>query len=476
MGEVLLDYGQTKMRVELPNTAVVVRYGETYSDPDPLGDSVELTKAALAAPIGLPPLREMAGPGKKAVIAFPDRVKGGAHAKAHRKVSIPLVIAELLAGGCREEDISLLCAPGLHRHNTFEEWCGYLGRDLVMRFWPDRIINHDAEGADLANLGTDAMGNVVQSNRRFMEADIPILIGHCAGNPYGGYSGGYKMLVTGLAGWQSIASHHGPKTMHRADWLGASTKQHMRHQFKSIGEAVEKAAGKRFFAIDAVIGQRSQVLDVKAGTLDGVEAATWPLADRRTSIGLDMPEPADVLVIGLPRDFHYGPGMGTNPILMSLAIGGQLSRCWDALRPGCVVIAAALCDGWFNPHWFPSYEETYETLQGYSTAAEFLESEDARRISADTDYRFQYSQRFTYHPFHAMSMISGGGVTFKWASAAYVVGAEVPGYARGMGFRTTSSFTDAFKDAERFVGKNPRILCTPECFSGGVGVHLRRRA
>ncbi len=475
MGEVLLDYGQTKMRAEVPDSAVIVRYGETYTDPDPLGDPVDLTRAALAAPVGgVKPLREWAGPGKKAVIAFPDRVKGGAHAKAHRKVAIPMAIAELLAGGCREEDITLLCAPGLHRHNTLEEWAGYLGADLVRRFWPDRIANHDAEGPELADLGSDAMGNVVQSNRRFIEADIPVLIGHCSGNPYGGYSGGYKMLVTGLSGWRSIASHHTPKTMHREDWLGATTKQHMRHQFRSIGEAVERAAGKRFFAIDAVVGQRSQVLDVKAGTLDAVEAATWPLADRRTNVRLDMKEPADVLLIGLPRDFHYGPGMGTNPILMSLAIGGQLSRCWGALRPGCVVIAAAPCDGWFNPNWFPSYEETYQAMQAYPTAAEFLESADASRLSTDNDYRFRYSNHFAYHPFHAMSMISGGSTVQKWTSAAYVVGARMPGYARGMGYRTTATVAEAFKDAERFVGKSPRILCTPECFSGGVGVHLHR--
>ena len=474
MRDVLLDYGQGKLRVEVPDSTVIVRYGETYTDPEPLGEPADLTRKALDAPLGLPPLKDVAGPGRKAVIAFPDRVKGGGHAKAHRRVAVPMVIGDLLAGGCREEDISLLCAPGLHRHNTVEEWSGYLGADLVRRFWPDRILNHDAEGPDLAELGTDAMGNVVQSNRRFMDADIPILIGHCSGNPYGGYSGGYKMLVTGLAGWRSIASHHTPKTMHREDWLGATTKQHMRHQFRSIGEAIETAAGKRFFAIDAVVGQRSQVLDVQAGALDLVEKATWPLADRRTVVALGMQEPADVLLIGLPRDFHYGPGMGTNPILMSLAIGGQLSRCWHAMRPGCVVIAVAPCDGWFNPHWFPSYERTYEAMQRYATAAEFLASDEAMAITLDSDYRFSYSQRFTYHPFHAMSMIAGGSVVQKWTSAGYVVGAKVPGYARGMGYRTAATVEEALKDAARFVGGAPRILCTPECFSGGVGVHLTR--
>lgn len=471
MQDVLLDYGDSKMRVELPDTATVVRYGQTYTDP-PKADPAEATHRALENPLGFPPLRELGESGKRVVIGFPDRVKGGAHANAHRKVAIPLIVEDLLKGGTRLEDITLLCSMGLHRKNTMEEWYWYLGKEIVDRFYPDRLINHDAEAADLVDLGLDEMGNRVQCNRLIAEADLPIVLGHCAGNPYGGYSGGYKMIVTGISGWQSIASHHRPSTMHREDWLGASTTSHMRKQFRSIGEAMEKGIGKRIFAVDAVLGQYADVLDVRAGTLDKVEEATWPLADRRTNVRLDMKEPADVLVIGLPRNFHYGPGMGTNPILMSLAIGGQLSRCWHAFREGGVVIAASVCDGWFNRHWFPSYEETYERLQRYCDPAEFLESEDAAKISNRYDYRFQYSNNYTYHPFHAMSMISGGSVPALWTSAVYLVGAQEPAYSRGMGFTPVKGFDEAMQRAKRFVGNNPRILCTPECFSGGVAVHL----
>jgi lactate racemase len=398
MQEVLLDYGDTKMGVELPDSAAVVRYGKTYTDP-PEVDPYDATREALENPLGFPPLRELGGPGKKVVIGFPDRVKGGVHPKCHRKVAIPMVIEELLRGGTKLENITLLCAPGLHRKNTLEEWYWYLGKEIVDMFRPGRLINHDAEASDLCDYGTDEMGNVVQCNRMMAEADLPIVIGHCAGNPYGGYSGGYKMIVTGLAGWRSIASHHCPATMHRQDWLGASTSSHMRKQFKSIGRAMEKGNGKPFFCVDAVLGQFSQVLDVKAGRLDLVEEATWPLADRRTNIALDMKTPADILVIGLPRNFHYGPGMGTNPILMSLAIGGQLARCWHAFREGGVIVAASVCDGWFNANWFPSYTETYGALQKYCTAAEFLASEDAVRIATDTEYCFKYSNYYTYHPF-----------------------------------------------------------------------------
>ena len=471
MKEVLLDYGDAKTRVELPDSAAVVRYGETYNDP-PAVDPFEATRKALDSPHGFPPLAEMAGPDKKIVIAFPDRVKGGAHATAHRRVAISMVVEDLLRGGAKLENITLLCAMGLHRKNTVEEWYWYLGKEIVDRFYPARIENYDAEAADLLDLGTDDMGNRIQCNRLIAEADIPIVIGHCAGNPYGGYSGGYKMVVTGMSGWRSIASHHRPGTMHREDWLGASTESHMRKQFRSIGEAMERGIGKKFFAVDAVLGQYSEVLDVQAGELGAVEDATWPLADRRTRIGLNMDGPADVLVMGVPRNFHYGPGMGTNPILMSLAIGGQMSRCWHAFRKGGVIIATSICDGWFNRHWFPSYEETYASLQRYCDAADFLESDAAAAIVDNYDYRWMYSNRYTYHPFHAMSMISGGSTPLLWTSAVYIVGPKQPGYARGMGFVPVDTFQEAMKRARAFVGKNPRILCTPECFTGGIPVHL----
>ena len=475
MKGVKLDYGDGYLPVDLPDSAEVVRYGETYTDP-PAVNPYDTTRAALEKPLGLPPLPELGGAGRRVVIGFPDRVKGGSQRDSHRRVAIPLVVEELLKAGTRLENITLLCCGGLHRKNTVEEWYSYLGKEIVDRFWPDRLVNHDAEAPDMCDFGTDALGNPVQCNRLMAESDLPIVIGHCAGNPYGGYSGGYKMIATGITGRRSIASHHRPATMHRSDWLGAGTGSHMRRQFHSIGQAMQEAIGKRFFAVDAVIGQRSQVLDVKAGDLDAVEAATWPLANQRTNIELSAREPADVLVMGLPRDFHYGPGMGSNPILMSLAIGGQFSRCWHALREGAVIIAAAVCDGWFNEAWFPSYRETYDALQKYCTAAEFLESADAVRIASDPEYCFRYSSDYAYHPFHGMSMVSGGSLPLLHCPAVYIVGAKAPGFARGMGFTPVRTFNEAMAGARKLVGARPRILCTPEAFSGGVGVHLHRKS
>ena len=49
MKEILIDYGDGKMAIELPGSAVVVRYGETYKDPAPC-DPHEATRHALKTP------------------------------------------------------------------------------------------------------------------------------------------------------------------------------------------------------------------------------------------------------------------------------------------------------------------------------------------------------------------------------------------------------------------------------------------
>jgi nickel-dependent lactate racemase len=266
--EVLLDYGDGLMPAQLPDNATVVRYGETYDDP-PEVDPWEATREALENPVGMLPLRELVKPGYKVVVAFPDRVKGGEHPRAHRRVSIPMVVEALREAGVELNNVTLVCAVGLHRKNTLEELYGYLGKEIVDAFWPDRLVMHDAEDPNgILDLGTDEMGNTITCNRLVAEADLAVLIGHVQGNPYGGYSGGYKMAATGLTTWSSIRCHHCPETMHRDDFLPASLHSRMRRQFDSIGRAMERAIGKRFFAVDAVLGTRAQVLGVCAGALE----------------------------------------------------------------------------------------------------------------------------------------------------------------------------------------------------------------
>lgn len=471
MRAVRLEYGDSWMDVEVPDDAVVVRERETFEEPPALDDPVAATRQALAEPLGTEPLRKLAGPGSKVTIAFPDRVKGGTHATAHRRVAIPLILEELAAAGVDERDVRLVCAIGLHRKNRIDEFESYLGHDLVRRFRGKRLTNHDPEDPDgVVEVGETSRGDVAEVNRAVVDADLSIMLGHTMGNPYGGYSGGYKMPCTGLTTWRSIGAHHTPGTMHRPDFLPASTHSRFREQLTEIGQVIESAMPAPFFAVDAVLRGDAKQLDVRAGVAAEVERAAWPAAAGRTEVELDGGR-ADVLVLGMPRSFHYGPGMGSNPILMLQAIGSAIVRNADALNPGAVVICASVCDGWFNDEWFPSYRETYELFQRCTSVDEMARYEEDMANRPDYVHKFRYA--FGYHPFHAFSMLYMGGIALNFSRAVYIAGAKAPGFARGMGCIPVNTFADAVQHAERHVGANPKMLVVPEL--SRPAVHVRSR-
>jgi hypothetical protein len=52
------------------------------------------------------------------------------------------------------------------------------------------------------------------------------------------------------------------------------------------------------------------------------------------------------------------------------------------------------------------------------------------------------------------------------------VGAQDPGFARGMGLKTRATFEEALEDAKKkYVGANPNVLALPLTFKTAV-VHL----
>lgn len=457
--QVEIEYGDGHLTVEVPDDSVVVAVDRTDHEPPPLDDPAAATRAALDAPLGCEPISGLVRPGQRVTIAFPDRVKGGQHETAHRRVVLPQLLDDLEKAGIAPEDIRLVCAIGLHRKNRWDEFEAYLGAETMARLPRANIVNHDAEDPDgMVDLGVSALGDPVQVNRAVVDSDLAIMIGHTAGNPYGGFSGGYKMPATGLTSWRSIASHHAPRSLYRDDFVPVSTRSRFRDQLRAIGERMEEEMPQPFFTVDAVLDSRARQLGVYAGRIPEVERASWPLATARTDLVVDGP-PADVLLVGIPRNFHYGPGMGSNPILMTQAVGSSLVRAKRALVDKPVVIAAAICDGWFNSAEFPPYEAAFELLQSCQHPADMVGHQEA--LATDPEWIDRYRHHNGYHPFHAFSMIYVGGIAREHSSQFFLAGAERPDLARAMGARTTATVEEALREAAAMLGREPRVIVVP---------------
>lgn len=471
------EYGNGTLAAELPDTTDVFIPGETVADPPHLPqdwDSLySATLDSIRNPIGMPPLRELAAPGKKVVFVIPDIVKGGTQETSHRKVSIRACLNELYGAGVKKEDVRFIVSNGLHPRATEAEIKKIFGEELYREFYPcGQISSHDSEDPEhMVDLGCTRRGDPVLMNSYVYNCDIPILIGHTQGNPYGGYSGGYKHCATGITHWRSIASHHVPSVMHRGDFVPVSGHSLMRTKFDEIGMYMEEKMGHPFFCCDAVLDTYSRQIAIYSGYAAEMMPVSWETANRRTYVPW-VEKKYDIMVFGMPQDFHYGDGMGTNPIQMMQALSAQVIRHKRVMSDRCVIICLSICNGYFHDERWPYLRELYELFQHdrMNTLADM--NRYGEYFATNEEYIRKYRFANAFHPFHGFSMMSCGHIAEMNTSAIYIVGAQEPGIARGMGLKTRATFEEALADATRkFTGPAPNILALPKTFKVGA-VHL----
>lgn len=462
------EYGEGTMGAELPDNTDVFIPGVTVPDPDfiPESELEDAYRESLRNPIGMPPVRELVKKGSRVVFIIPDRVKGGEHASSHRKAAIRCLLEELYGAGVEKKDILFIISNGLHPRSTDKDARALFGEQLYGEFWhTGQIISHDSEDLEhMVDLGLTDRGDPVAMNKYVYDADLPILIGHVQGNPYGGYSGGYKHSATGISNWKSIASHHVPAVMHRGDFTPVNNTSLMRSKFDEISMKMEEAMGHPFFCCDAVLDSKNRQIAIFSGYAKEMMGESWKAADKRTYVHW-AEKKYNVLVFGMPQKFHYGDGMGTNPIMMMQALSAQVLRFKRVMSDRCVIICSSLCNGFFNDKRWPYLRECYEWFQHDG----MNELPDMNRLgeyfATNEEYIRKYRFANAFHPFHGFSMMSCGHIAEMNTSAIYIVGAKESGYARGMGLKTKAGFEEALEDAKKkYVGPNPNILALPMTF------------
>jgi len=219
-----------------------------------------------------------------------------------------------------------------------------------------------------------------------------------------------------------------------------------------------------------VLDTYSRQIAVFRGYGKEIQPLSWEVADKRTYVPFAKKK-YDILVFSMPQAFHYGNGMGTNPILMMQAISANIIRYKRVLNDNCVVICSSWCDGFFHDDEFPAYREVYGLFQkDCHNVLPDLEKE-AEYIATKQEYIETYRFNFGYHPYHAFSMTACGHIAEMNCSAIYIIGAQAPGCARAMGMKTRSTFEEALKDARQYVGGQPNILTLPKSLKLPV-VHL----
>ena len=470
------EYGNGLMSAELPDDTDVFIPGKTVPDPECLPQDWDTlynaTLESIRHPLGMPPLRELAGPGKTVVFVIPDIVKGGTQPTSHRKVSIKACLDELYAAGVEKKDILLLISNGLHPRATVPEMKKILGEELFNEFYySGQLTSHDSEDYEhMVDLGVTCAGDPVLMNRYVYECDIPILIGHTRAT--------LRRLLRRL---QALCHRHHPLAQHSEPPCSEGHAPRGLHSGERPQPYAHEVRPDRH-AHGGEDGPPLLLLRRRAGHLFPpdrrvqrlrrvMQPASWEVANKRTYVPYAK-EKYDIMVFGMPQDFHYGNGMGTNPIQMMQALSAQVIRHKRVMKENCVIICSSICNGYFHDERWPYLRELYELFQ--HDYMQILPDMDRYGEYFATNEEYIRKYRFTnaFHPFHGFSMMSCGHIAEMNTSAIYIVGAQEPGIARGMGLKTRATFEEALEDAKRkFTGPAPRILALPQTFKVGA-VHL----
>jgi len=206
MQRVELNYGRGRLPVELDD-ALEVTVVRKPAMPL-LAEPQAAVRAALAAPVGVAPLAELARGCKTACILICDITR-----PVPNGLFLPIMIRQLLDGGLPAEGITVLVATGLHRPNEGAELEELVGDPWVLQ--TVRVANHFArDDAAHVDLGTTfTRGTPVRLDRRLVEADIKIATGLVEPHFMAGYSGGRKVIAPGVAHKDTITTFHSARFM-----------------------------------------------------------------------------------------------------------------------------------------------------------------------------------------------------------------------------------------------------------------------
>jgi hypothetical protein len=155
----------------------------------------------MATPLDADPIEDQDLRGKRVAVITDD---WGRPTPAYEVV--PVILDALSETGVEDDAITFVTASGMHDPMGRDEMTRKLGSDVVERY---RCISHD--GGDwemLTFVGVSDMGTPVWANRYVTEADYVIGLGRVYLHVTHGYEGGYKLILPGVAGFDTILRDH----------------------------------------------------------------------------------------------------------------------------------------------------------------------------------------------------------------------------------------------------------------------------
>jgi nickel-dependent lactate racemase len=362
-------YGDEELELALPDAWTV---SEHWPAGGPAIDDAAIDRA-LDQPVGAPTLEELVRGKKTAAFALEDISRPCDSARI-----FPLLLRRLEAGGIKRENVSVVFSVGTHRAMVKGDFIKKVGQDAA-----DTLAVHNSfPYANLVDLGKTRRGTPVHINRYFAEADVKIGVGTITPHGGPGLGGGAKIVVPGVAGFETIKSIHQP---------GRLSQGINRIEGNELREEVEEIALEHLgldWIANALIGPHREILALYAGHV--VKAHRAGVEPARRAYATRMPtDPVDVVITNAyPKDTEwYQCGNALNVIR---SCEREVLR-----RDGTTVIITASPEGRGN-HGLYGLDMPYYNPRP-SGEANVIFSPNLTRLDTRNDYTLNTTEQLVAH-------------------------------------------------------------------------------
>ncbi len=291
-----------------------------------LADPVETLRRALADPVDCPPLSHTARGCRSACILICDITR-----PVPNGTVLPVLIRTLLGAGVPADGITVLVATGLHRPNRGDELAELVGDPAILD--QVRVVNHHARRhRDHVDLGTTDRGTPILLDRRFVEADVKLVVGLVEPHFMAGWSGGRKVIVPGVCHEDTICRFHAADFMEHPRARRCTLDDNPVHAEQlAIVRRLQQLNGE-VSAVNVALDEARRVVRVDYGALEaGHEATVRFLGERATVSVAYLFETVITSAGGYPLDATYYQAVkGMEAAAAILAPGGRIfvaSQC-----------------------------------------------------------------------------------------------------------------------------------------------------
>lgn len=321
MMKINLPYGKEFLECELPEDRVLTVLESGLHTYIPEDGEEELVKKALEHPICTPKLEELAAGKEKVVIITSDHTR-----PVPSKRIMPHILEEVRRGNPLA-DITILVATGCHRETRKSELIGKLGSEIVEK---EKIVIHDCDQSEMADLGVLPSGGPLILNRLAAEADLLIAEGFIEPHFFAGYSGGRKSVLPGVAAREVVLANHNGRFI---DDPHARTGNLDGNPIHADMVYASRRAGVDFI-VNVVLDQDKKIVYAAAGDVERAHLAGCAFLEKYCRV---VSEESDIVITtngGYPLDqniYQAVKGMTTGEALVK--------------KGGVIIMAAKAEDG-----------------------------------------------------------------------------------------------------------------------------------